>query len=74
MTFAAFAESVMGVGLLPQRVGWVEPFAKPITPVTAIDGYRFAPPILRPAQYHSAACSASPSITSKTFGGDIGKL
>ncbi len=27
--------------------GWVEPFAKPISVVVAIAGYRFAPPILR---------------------------
>ena len=27
-------------------VGWVEPFAKPITPNTIIDRYRFATPIL----------------------------
>jgi hypothetical protein len=30
-------------------VGWVEPFAKPIDPRIAIDGYHFAPPILRAA-------------------------
>jgi hypothetical protein len=29
-------------------VGWVEPFAKPIT-VSESDGYRFAQPILRVA-------------------------
>jgi hypothetical protein len=30
-----------------QRAGWVELFAKPIIFATKIDGYRFAPPILR---------------------------
>jgi hypothetical protein len=30
-----------------QCVGWVEPFAKPISSQNEIDGYRFAPPILR---------------------------
>jgi hypothetical protein len=29
-------------------VGWIEPFAKPIAVVSNSDGYRFAPPILRP--------------------------
>jgi anti-sigma factor ChrR (cupin superfamily) len=29
------------------NVGWVEPFAKPTIFLIAIDGYRFAPPILR---------------------------
>jgi len=38
-----------GVRLLDRGVGWVEPFAKPITrPFQEHDGYRFAPPILRP--------------------------
>src|SRR5438034_923561 len=30
-----------------RTVGWVEPFAKPITVVSEHDGYRFAQPILR---------------------------
>jgi hypothetical protein len=30
-----------------QLVGWVEPFAIPITFKDEVDGYRFAPPILR---------------------------
>ena len=31
----------------PQPVGWVERSAKPIIPIDAIDGYRYAQPILR---------------------------
>jgi hypothetical protein len=31
-----------------ERVGWVEPFAKPIG-FAVVDGYRFAQPILRAA-------------------------
>jgi hypothetical protein len=30
-----------------ESVGWVEPFAKPIISGCGVDGYRFAPPILR---------------------------
>jgi len=47
-----FAEPVIGreqpIGQI-SPVGWVEPFAKPIifARQLAIDGYRFAPPILR---------------------------
>jgi hypothetical protein len=41
-------------------VGWVEPFAKPIifARQLAIDGYRFAPPILRAVDIFGSAGTA----------------
>jgi hypothetical protein len=42
-----------------KHVGWVEPLRNPSSPQTAIDGYRYAPPILRAAG-RSAITSTNP--------------
>src|ERR1700727_3432515 len=54
-------------------VGWVEPLAKPIV-CAAIDGYRFAPPILRARVYamiHVSPLSALDAVTTQLQNYDL---